>query len=280
MLRRRGGDVERRWPSASRAKHDQERHRGPRRTSARGAQDVPKVRLKDPKDFRLIGKSLDRLDGRAKVDGTGIYGIDVRLPGMLTAVIVRPPVRGGTVVKLDDKAARARRGVRDVVWIDEGVAVIADGYWEARTGAELLQITWNEGHGGTIDSDELFASYEKLASKKGVNKVRNDGDAQKATASRAIAATYRVPTWRTRRWSRRTRPRSFITPASTVAARCGRRPRRRGSRAGASPRRSGSISPTSRSTRRCSAAASGAAGSSTTPSRRRSSRSGRGSRSR
>src|SRR5439155_17228738 len=126
-----------------------------------------------------------------KVDGTAIYGIDVRLPGMLTAVIVRPPVRGATVAKLDDRAARARRGVARVVVIPEGVAVIADGYWEARTGAELLRVEWSQGHGDTLDTDALFASYDKLASVKGQRAARAVGDAyaQKPT----LEATYRLP---------------------------------------------------------------------------------------
>lgn len=159
---------------------------------AAAAQDVPSVRLKDPKHFRWIGKSLDRLDARPKVDGTGVYGIDVKLPGMLTAVIVRPPVRGGTVAKLDDRAARARRGVVDVVQIEEGVAVVADGYWEARTGAELLQIEWHEGHGGKIDSDALYRSFEQLTETKGRKTARDDGDAYAAT-KQGLEAIYKVP---------------------------------------------------------------------------------------
>ncbi len=156
-------------------------------------QEVPKVRLKEPKEFRWIGKSLDRLDGRAKVDGSGTYGIDVRLPGMVTAVIVRPPVRGAKLAKLDDRATRARRGVHDVVHIEEGVAVIAEGYWEARTGADLLKIEWDDGHGGSRDSAALFASFEKLSSSRGRKTVRDDGDAYRSTSSKAIEAVYKLP---------------------------------------------------------------------------------------
>jgi isoquinoline 1-oxidoreductase beta subunit len=160
---------------------------------AASLQDPPKVRLKPPAEFRLIGKSIDRLDARPKVDGTGIYGIDVSLPGMLTAVIVRPPVRGGKVAKLDARAARARRGVVDVVEIPEGVAVVAQGYWQARTGADALAITWDEGHGQTIDSDALYRSFEKLAGGKGRKTARSDGDASSATKTGAIEAMYRLP---------------------------------------------------------------------------------------
>lgn len=155
-------------------------------------QDVPRVRLKDPKDFRVIGKSLDRLDARPKVDGSGIYGIDVRLPGMLTAVIVRPPVRGATLVRFDDRATRARRGVVDVVHLEEGVAVIAEGYWEARTGADRLVVEWDERTGAVVDSDALFAAYDKLARLPGRKTVRDDGDARAATAT-GVEAVYRLP---------------------------------------------------------------------------------------
>src|SRR6185503_6988285 len=96
-------------------------------------QNVPKVKLKEPSQWRLIGKSFDRLDARPKVDGTGIYGIDVRLPGMLTAVVVRPPVFGGTVKSFDASQVKAR-----VVAIPEGIAVVADVYWDDTAAAEKL----------------------------------------------------------------------------------------------------------------------------------------------
>ena len=154
------------------------------------AQPVPKVKLKEPKDWKLIGTSIDRLDGKPKVDGTGVYGIDMMLPGMLTAVIVRPPVRGAKLAKLDASAARARRGVHDVLHVEEGVAVVADGYWEARTAADLLRLEWQGG--ALADSTALYAAYEKLTHREGRKTVRDDGDAAKATAN-GISAVYRVP---------------------------------------------------------------------------------------
>ena len=158
------------------------------------AQDVPRVKLKDPAAFTKIGKSLDRLDARPKVDGTGIYGLDVSLPGMLTAVIVRPPVRGGKVARFDAKAARARKGVVDVVEIPEGIAVVAIGYWEARTGAELLQVTWDEGHGGTLDTDALIKSFEGLATQGGGRTMRKTGDAYaQVKRGTTVEAMYRAP---------------------------------------------------------------------------------------
>ncbi|HEU4728525.1 MAG TPA: molybdopterin cofactor-binding domain-containing protein, partial [Kofleriaceae bacterium] len=125
-------------------------------------QSVSHVQLKDPRDWRYIGKSVARLDARPKVDGSGVYGIDVSLPGLVTAVIVRPPVRGATLARLDASAARARRGVLDVIALPQGIAVVASGYWEARTGADRLQIEWHDGPGGAIDSRALARSYERM----------------------------------------------------------------------------------------------------------------------
>jgi isoquinoline 1-oxidoreductase subunit beta len=164
---------------------------------AAALQSVPRVRLKPPKDWKWIGKSLDRLDARPKVDGSGVYGIDVALPGMLTAVIVRPPVRGATLARLDASAARARRGVVDVVTLPQGVAVVADGYWEARTGADRLDLAWHEGSAGAIDSRELVRAYDKLTETRGPKAVRDDGDAYAATAARdgrtVVEAMYHAP---------------------------------------------------------------------------------------
>ena len=164
---------------------------------AAALQSVSHVALKPRKDWKWIGKSLDRLDARPKIDGSGVYGIDVTLPGMLTAVIVRPPVRGATLARLDAAAARARRGVVDVVVLPQGVAVVASGYWEARTGADRLAIAWNEGHAGTIDSRELGRAYDRLAETRGGKTVRDDGDAYAATAGGGgrtiVEATYRAP---------------------------------------------------------------------------------------
>jgi isoquinoline 1-oxidoreductase subunit beta len=161
------------------------------------AQPVPRVKLKEPKDWKWIGKSLDRLDMAPKIDGSGTYGIDVVLPGLLTAVIVRPPVRGATLVRFDAAAARARRGVVDVIALPQGVAVVADGYWEARTGADRLQIEWREGHGATIDSSDIIDRYEKLTEAECPQTVRDDGDARGATRTHGgrtiVEAVYRAP---------------------------------------------------------------------------------------
>jgi isoquinoline 1-oxidoreductase beta subunit len=164
---------------------------------AAALQSVSRVKLKPAKDWKWIGKSLDRLDARPKVDGSGVYGIDVSLPGLLTAVIVRPPVRGATLARLDATAARARRGVVDVIALPQGVAVVATGYWEARTAADRLDLAWDEGHAGTIDSRDLARAYDRMAEVPGAKTVRDDGDAYAATAERAgrtvVEASYRAP---------------------------------------------------------------------------------------
>jgi CO/xanthine dehydrogenase Mo-binding subunit len=159
--------------------------------AAAAAQDVPAVKLKDPKAFRLIGKSIDRLDARPKVDGSGIYGIDMRLPGMVTAVLLRPPVRGARLVAFDAKPARERRGFIDAVKVGDAVAVAAVGYWEARTAAEHVRVTWDEGHGATIDTDALERSYEQLLRRRGTKVARDDGDAEDREPT--VEATYHVP---------------------------------------------------------------------------------------
>ena len=107
---------------------------------------VPKtVTLKDPKAFKLLGQSLPRLDVPEKVNGTALFGIDVKLPGLLTARVVRCPVFGGKVASFNADKAKAVKGVTHVVQISGGIAVVADNYWAASQGAQALQVTWDEG---------------------------------------------------------------------------------------------------------------------------------------
>src|SRR6202163_566542 len=101
--------------------------------------DVP---LKDPKDFKLIGKATRRLDTPAKVNGTAQFGLDVKIPGMLTAVIARSRVLGGKVASFTADAARAVPGVKNVLQVPSGIAVIADGFWPAKLGRDKLEIKW------------------------------------------------------------------------------------------------------------------------------------------
>ena len=135
-------------------------------------QNVP---LKDPKDFKLIGKPIKRLDTPEKINGTAVFGLDVNVPGMLTAVVARPPVFGGKVKSVDANRAKAMPGVRHVVEIDRGIAVVADGYWSASKGREALQIVWDEGTLAGLDSRKQREEYAALAQQPGAV-ARKEGD--------------------------------------------------------------------------------------------------------
>ncbi len=162
---------------------------------AAAQQPVPEdVALKDPADFRLLGKRRRRLDTPYKVDGTAIFGIDVKRPGLLTATVARCPVYGGTVASYDDAAARAVPGVKDVVQISSGVAVVADNYWAALEGKRALKIEWDEGEWAGQSSERISAHFQELAAEPGVV-ARNDGDAEAALAqaNRRLEAVYELP---------------------------------------------------------------------------------------
>lgn len=157
------------------------------------AQPVPeRVVLKDPKDFRLIGRATGRLDASAKSSGRQGYGIDVRRPGMLTALVARPPVFGARVASLDDAAARAVRGVKAVLRVPldrgaEGVAIIAEGYWPAKQGRDALKVTWNTEAVEKVDSTRQLQDYRALASQPGPRKFDADVSAIDAAPHRIQA---------------------------------------------------------------------------------------------
>jgi isoquinoline 1-oxidoreductase beta subunit len=152
------------------------------------------VKLKDPKDFKLIGKPTRRLDTPEKVNGKGVFGLDVTLPGMLVAVIARPPVFGGSVKSFDATKAGAVPGVRRVVQIARGVAVVADGFWPAKLGREALEIEWDDGLLGSLDSDTQRDEYAAMAEKPGaVAKRVGDADNALADAATKVEAVYELP---------------------------------------------------------------------------------------
>ena len=142
----------------------------------------------------LLGTSPKRLDSPAKINGTAIFGIDVYAPGMLTAVIARPPVFGGKVVRFNADKALAYPGVRSVVAVDAGVAVAADGFWPALKGRELLEITWDDGKWASISTTAMHEEYARLATTPGLV-ARSDGDAAGLLAARSdkIAAVFEMP---------------------------------------------------------------------------------------
>ena len=152
------------------------------------------VQLKDPKTFKLIGKPIKRIDSPEKVNGEAVFGIDVKLPGMLTAVIARPPIFGATMKSFDDSRARSMPGVKKIVAIPAGVAVIADTFWQAKTARDALRVEWDEGSMQSFNTSEMMHQFRERAKSPGTS-VRKDGDATAALASAAkkIAAVYEVP---------------------------------------------------------------------------------------
>jgi isoquinoline 1-oxidoreductase beta subunit len=142
----------------------------------------------------LLGKPLHRLDSPAKVSGTAIFGIDVSVPGMLTAVIARPPVFGGKLKSFDAVKALAVPGVKKVVAVDAGVAVAADGFWPALKGRELLQVVWDEGEGATVSTSAMHEEYARLSATPGLV-ARREGDAAAvlAKAEKRFEVQYEVP---------------------------------------------------------------------------------------
>ncbi len=173
-------------------------HKGGRRASygelAEAAAKLPapqNVLLKKPADFTLIGKQRHRLDTAVKARGQAKYGLDVSLPGMVYASLEQCPVPGGKVVTVDDGKAKAMPGVLAVVNIGEGVAVVADHYWTARSAREALTISWDYGPGEKLDTAQIRATLKDAAHKDGAI-VRQAGDAAAAmkSAARTVSAEY------------------------------------------------------------------------------------------
>jgi isoquinoline 1-oxidoreductase beta subunit len=152
------------------------------------------VALKDPKDFKLIGTPAKRLDTPAKVNGKTQYGIDVRLPGMKIATVAASPVVGGKLVSVDDSKAKAIKGVRQIVRLDDAVAVVADHMWAAKQGLRALEIKWNDGPNGTINTADVVRGLAEASKTPGVV-VRNEGDATAvlAAAANKLESEYEVP---------------------------------------------------------------------------------------
>jgi isoquinoline 1-oxidoreductase beta subunit len=138
-----------------------------------------KVALKDPKDFKLIGTPAKRLDTPAKVNGTAVFGIDTKLPGMKIATVAISPVFGGKLAKVDDSKALAVKGVRQVVKLDDAVAVVADHMGAAKKGMEALEITWDEGANAKLSTGDILQQLESAAAKPGVVGTQ-EGDVEKA----------------------------------------------------------------------------------------------------
>jgi isoquinoline 1-oxidoreductase subunit beta len=158
-----------------------------------------KVQLKNPSEFRLIGKNVRRLDSRSKCDGSQKFGLDLDLPGMKIAVVAHPPVFGGTVKSFDDKDARAIEGVRDVFEIPlakgGGVAVVADRFWTAKQARDRLKIDWDLSGIEHPDSSQLWTKFKELVRTPGsVAVARGDEKAlEKILPANRIVAEYEFP---------------------------------------------------------------------------------------
>ena len=151
-------------------------------------------KLKDPKDFKLIGTKLPRLDSPKKTTGQETYTIDVDLPGMVHAAIVHAPKFGGKVVSVDDADALSMEGVKEVVTTSRGVAVVADSFYHAKTAADMLNIEWDLSDCETRSSEQLFEEFRAMAEEPGLV-GRNDGDVSDAFsgAAKIVEATYEFP---------------------------------------------------------------------------------------
>ena len=152
------------------------------------------VALKPPQEFKLIGTSAKRLDTPSKVNGTAAYGIDVRPPGVKIATLVQSPVFGGRVKSVDDTAAKAVKGVRQIVRLDDAVAVVADHMGAAKKGLEALVIEWDDGPHAKLETSLIVAELEQATRHAGAV-AQNIGDVDRAMAGAAtkVAASYQLP---------------------------------------------------------------------------------------
>jgi isoquinoline 1-oxidoreductase subunit beta len=163
--------------------------------AAAAKQPVPQdVKLKNASDFTYIGRRTPRTDSRAKSNGTAIYTQDVKLPGMLTALVAHPPRFGGKVKSFDASKAKAVAGVVDVVAIPSGVAVLASDFWSAKKGRDALAVDWDETNAFKLGSPEIMAEYKRLAATPGLP-AKKEGDVAGALASAAktFEAVYEFP---------------------------------------------------------------------------------------
>ncbi len=152
------------------------------------------VSLKDPKDFKLIGHQVPRVDVPSKVDGTAQFTLDVALPGMLVALLKRAPQFGATVKSFDANAAMRVKGVVKVVQVPRGVAVIAQGFWAAKQGRDALLVEWDDTNAEKRSSAALMEEYRRLADQP-AHSARKDGDAVAALrdTARRVSASYEFP---------------------------------------------------------------------------------------
>jgi isoquinoline 1-oxidoreductase beta subunit len=151
------------------------------------------VALKPENEWRRIGKHAARVDARSKIDGSAQFALDVHLPGMLTAVMLRCPAFGGRLASFDRSEAVTVPGVHDVFECARGVAVVADGYWQARTAADKVKLVWDKGPHAGLDSAAIAAEQKRLLDQEEGRVVRETGARGAGVAARTVEAEYRVP---------------------------------------------------------------------------------------
>jgi isoquinoline 1-oxidoreductase beta subunit len=178
--------------------HDSKNHRSAtygELAAAAAKLPVPhEVKLKQPGQYKLIGRSIARIDVPAKVKGTAQFGIDVRLPGMLVAVIARCPTFGGKLRSFNAEKAKRVKGVREVIAIASGVAVVADAFWPAKTGREALEIQWDYGPNAQLSDELVMDRFRTDAAQEGaVAFSSGDADRVLTGASKPIEAVYTLP---------------------------------------------------------------------------------------
>ena len=154
----------------------------------------PNIPLKDPKEFTLVGKSTKRVDTPSKVNGSAQFGLDVKLPGMLYAVVARPPVFAGKASRVDSADALKVPGVRFIEQIPSGVAIIADRFWSAKLGRDKLKITWDDGPNAGLSTAKMTEDFSRISATPG-NIARKNGDPEAAlkNSAKTITAEYDVP---------------------------------------------------------------------------------------
>jgi len=152
------------------------------------------VTLKPPQDWKIIGKATKRLDGPEKINGTAKFGQDVHFDGLMTAMVARSPVFGGSVKSFDATATKKIKGVQQVVQVPSGVAVIADNYWAAKQGRDALKVDWDLGAGASLDSKTMLADYRQLATTAGASAAKaGDSKVALSTAAKTLKAEYVLP---------------------------------------------------------------------------------------
>ena len=189
------GEIRVRDGVVSHAKSDRSARFGELAEAAAKLPVPDEVRLKDPKDFRLIGRDVRRKDVADKIDGSAVFTQDIERPGMLTAVVLHPPRFGARLKSFDASAALKQPGVKRVVEIPGGVAVLGTHYWAAKTGRDALKVEWDMSQAMTQGSEAIFADYAQRLDAAGAV-ARSDGDADGRVAKageQVIRADYRVP---------------------------------------------------------------------------------------